>query len=189
MLEIVTKAARAPALSAAASTGPPMIAPLPEVARFSLRLRPTLAAEIGTVAGFQLDLAINRASSGPRRSVRLGPDEWLLIGDAAEDDVIATEIAQALSDRFHALVDISHRNVVIAVRGAHAADVLNAGCPLDLAADKFPTGFATRTLLGKAEIILIREDDAPSFRVECGRSFAPYVHAFLLEAARDFSSA
>jgi sarcosine oxidase subunit gamma len=171
MLETIARATRAAALTASASTGTPEIAPLPDAARFALRLRPTLAAELGAVAGFPLDLAINRASPGPRRSIRLGPD---------------AEIAEALGDRFHALVEISHRNVGLAVRGAHAPDVLNAGCPLDLSAAAFPPGFATRTLLGKAEIVLIREDDAPTYRVECWRSFAPYVHGFLLEAARDF---
>ncbi|MCX5577901.1 sarcosine oxidase subunit gamma [Kaistia terrae] len=189
MLETVNRVTRATALAATASAGTPEIAPLPDAARFALRLRPALASEMGAVAGFPLDLAINSASSGPRRSIRLGPDEWLLIGDAAEAEAIAAEIAQAFGERFHALVEISHRNVGIAVRGAHAADVLNAGCPLDLAAAAFPTGFATRTLLGKAEIVLIREDDAPTYRVECWRSFAPYVHGFLLEAARDFDGA
>jgi len=40
-------------------------------------------------------------------------------------------------------------------------------------------------LLGKAEIVLIRPASEPSFRVECWRSFARYVHDFLCEAARD----
>ena len=186
MLETFARATRAAALAASASTGTPEIAPLPDAARFALRLRPALAAELGAVAGFPLDLAINCASFGPRRSIRLGPDEWLLIGEAADADAIAAEIAEAFGDRFHALVEISHRNIGVSVRGANAADILNAGCPLDLAAAVFPTGFATRTLLGKAEIVLIREDDAPTYRVECWRSFAPYVHGFLLEAARDF---
>jgi sarcosine oxidase subunit gamma len=41
-------------------------------------------------------------------------------------------------------------------------------------------------LLGKAEIVLWRLDAAPAFRVDCARSFAPYVQAFLQEAAREF---
>ena len=49
-----------------------------------------------------------------------------------------------------------------------------------------PSAAATRTLLGKAEVILAKTDDAPSFEIECGRSFAAYVHDFLLEAAREF---
>ena len=104
-------------------------------------------------------------------------------------ETIAAEIAAALGTRFHALVDIGHRNVAIEVKGAHAADIINAGCPLDLFETSFPTGTATRTLLGKAEIVLLRLDDAPTWRVECWRSFATYVHGFLAEAARDFEIA
>ena len=49
----------------------------------------------------------------------------------------------------------------------------------------FPVGAGTRTLLAKAEILLVRT--APDrYRVECWRSFATYVHGFLQEAALDY---
>ncbi len=86
----------------------------------------------------------------------------------------------------HALIDIGHRSAGFEISGARAADALNAGCPLDLSARAFPTGTATRTLLGKAEIVLLRTDDAPAYRLECARSFARYVDAFLADAAREF---
>jgi sarcosine oxidase subunit gamma len=44
----------------------------------------------------------------------------------------------------------------------------------------------TRTLLGKAEIILSKCDDAPTFEIECARSFAAYVRDFLHDAARQY---
>jgi len=50
----------------------------------------------------------------------------------------------------------------------------------------FPTGAATRTLLGKAEIVLSRWDDVPTFEIECARSFAAYVRDFLQDAARQY---
>jgi sarcosine oxidase subunit gamma len=53
---------------------------------------------------------------------------------------------------------------------------------LDLAA--FSVGTSTRTLLVKAEIILWRRA-RQAFRLECGRSFAPYVAAILAQAAQD----
>jgi sarcosine oxidase subunit gamma len=65
-----------------------------------------------------------------------------------------------------------------------AATVLNTGCPLDLSQAAFPAGTATRTLVGKCEVILARTDERPAFEVECGRSFAHYLSDFLLEAAR-----
>ena len=59
------------------------------------------------------------------------------------------------------------------------ADVLNAGCPLDLADARLSDRHRHAHLLGKAEIVLMRLDDAPTYRVECWRSFAAYVHGFL----------
>jgi sarcosine oxidase subunit gamma len=158
---------------------------LPGESRFSLRL-PMSAAAVDEIAGFQLGMPINRgAQTGERWSARLGPNEWLIGGPKIGAAAIAAQVEAALAGQVHALVDVSHRNVAIEVAGAEAATVLNAGCPLDLAIVAFPAGSATRTLLGKAEIVLIRAGEAPVFRVECWRSFATYVHGFLVEAARD----
>jgi sarcosine oxidase subunit gamma len=187
MLETMGAARRVSALADA--SGPATIRPLPGAARFSLRLRDEDAAAIASVADFRVDQTLNSfAATGDRLSLRLGPNEWLLIGPEADSEGIAGEIAAALGERFHSLVDVGHRNVAIEVKGAHAADILNAGCPLDLDASAFPAGTATRTVLAKAEIVLVRLDDAPTFRVECWRSFATYVHGFLTEAARDFEA-
>jgi sarcosine oxidase, subunit gamma len=46
-------------------------------------------------------------------------------------------------------------------------------------------GMATRTLLGKAEIVLWRQA-VDRFQIDVWRSFAPYVREFLSEAAREF---
>jgi sarcosine oxidase subunit gamma len=155
-------------------------------ARFSLRLDLSLLPAARQVAGFSLDMPINRrVSSGERVAMRLGPDEWLLSGAEGEAAWIVRDVATALAGLQHSLVDVGHRHVALSVAGARAADVINSGCPLDLAPPAFQVGAATRTLLGKAEIILAKTDDLPSFEVECARSFAPYVQDFLLEAARE----
>ena len=70
----------------------------------------------------------------------------------------------ALAGLHHSLVDVSHRHVAFRVAGARAADVLNSGCPLDLSPPAFPAGAATRTLLGKAEVILAKTDDRADLR-------------------------
>jgi sarcosine oxidase, subunit gamma len=159
---------------------------LPAESRFSLRLPMSAAATPGEVAGFTLAMPINRyRANGERWSARLGPNEWLIGGHKAGGAAIAADVEAALAGAVHALTDVSHRNVALEVSGAEAAATLNAGCPLDLSIAAFPAGSATRTLLGKAEIVAIRMDAAPVFRVECWRSFATYVHGFLVEAARD----
>jgi len=157
---------------------------LPAETRFSLRF--PIGAAPSEVAGFRLNMAINRLEiEGARWCARLGPNEWLLAGPEAETDAIAQEIATALAGKIHGLTDISHRQVAFEIAGAEAAAVINAGCPRDLSEKAFPAGSATRTLLGKVEIILMRPGSDPVFRIECWRSFSRYVHDFLAEAALD----
>jgi sarcosine oxidase subunit gamma len=156
---------------------------LPAASRLSLRIKDSRVGTPCPVARLSLDQPINRVSATDGRfAARLGPDEWLIIAAPSEADDLRSSITEALADRFHALVDVSRASVAFAVEGRAAEDILNAGCPLDLDARHFPAGSVTRTVLGKCEIILFRLSDLV-FRVECGRSFGDYVHAFLLEAA------
>ena len=155
------------------------ISGLDQCARWSLRMPETLSVD-----GFGVDQPINRASSVEGRlCARLGPDEWLLC--APEGTAPGFD---ALQGRHHSLVDVSHRYAGFVVEGDAAHLVLAAGCPLDLDSTVFTAGSATRTLLGKAEIVLWRLDAAPAFRVECARSFSPYLQAFLQEAAGEFAA-
>lgn len=165
--------------SASPETGGAAVTRLAPATRFVLRLSPEDAAAAGVAGGFGLQGAMNHATGTSERfAARLGPDEWLLVASEAEAPAISAD----LKGRFHSLVDVSHRNMAFAVAGPAACEILNAGVPLDLNGAVFPVGAATRTVLGKAEIVLTRWEEG--FRVECWRSFAPYVHAFLLEAAR-----
>jgi sarcosine oxidase, subunit gamma len=162
---------------------------LPPRARLVLRIDPALLPASGEVAGFPLDMPINRYRASARgQALRLGPDEWLLWAHEAEARGVAADVATALAGRHLSLVDISHGRAAFAVSGAEAASVLNSGCPLHLSPAAFPVGAATRTLLGKCEVILARADDPPTFEVECGRSFARYLRDFLLAAVRGIGS-
>jgi sarcosine oxidase subunit gamma len=137
----------------------------------------------GSFVGLSLDQPINRFSAVDGRfAARLGPDAWLIIGTPSDADRLHSEIAATLAGRIHALVDVSQASVAFAVEGPDAENILNAGCPLDLDVRSFPVGSATRTILGKCEVILLRLSEL-AFRLECARSFGEYGHAFLLEAA------
>jgi len=158
----------------------PLIA-LGDCARWSLRLPLARAQQLGELAGYRIALDINRAARVDERlAARLGPDEWLLCGPHEEG--FESKVEAAFAGAPHSLVDIGHRYVAFAVDGAKAPLLLSSGCPLDLHPAALVEGTATRTLLGKAEIILWR---LGGWRVECARSFARYVHAFLREAARE----
>ncbi|MBA9070432.1 sarcosine oxidase subunit gamma [Methylobacterium sp. RAS18] len=186
MLETRYRAARALPLGALSRSAPACsgvsVRPAGAEARFSLRAR-LAAGTAPKLARLALDAPINTVGTdGEVWLARLGPDEWLVGGPEADADLLQGRIHEALAGLPHSLVDVSHRNVGIDVSGRQAAAVLNAGCPLDLSETAFPPGSATRTLLGKSEIVLIRATAAPLYRVECWRSFSTYVHGFLNEA-------
>jgi sarcosine oxidase, subunit gamma len=177
---------------------PPIIAAadwlkiLPPAARWVLhgdaRLR-ALAAPIWGV-GFP-EAACRAVVSGTRATLWLGPDEHLLLDFAQADAgteasrALAAALERATAEAGHALVDVSHRQFALEVRGAHAATILSGGCPLDLDLSAFPVGMCTRTVLAKADITLWRRRE-DAFHVEVWRSFAGYVGGLLREIAREF---
>lgn len=168
---------------------------LPLGPRFSLADRPPAsrfvfrgseAARLACSTAFDADLPRQLGFAGvgdERAAFWLGPDEWLLIADGVDPEMMAADIEATLGATPHSLVDVSHRQVGLDVGGAVAARALSAGCPLDLRLSAFPIGLASRTIFDKAEIILWRLEEA-AFRVEVWRSFAAYLAAALIEAAR-----
>lgn len=156
------------------------LATLAPAHRISLRAPAESVAAVSKALGLTLpQKPKTSASKGSQTALWLGPDEWLVI-DEANDPLEACASVEAL----HSAVGISHRNMAISVTGAGAANTLNAGCPQDLSLAAFQVGACSRTILGKAEIVLLRTGE-DAFRVECWRSFSDYVFTFLTEAARD----
>ncbi|GAA2829704.1 sarcosine oxidase subunit gamma [Aminobacter aminovorans] len=153
---------------------------LEPASRMSLRARPAAIAALSKALGIVLpEKPKSSAAKAGRTVLWLGPDEWLVI-DEAGDPVADCGSVKGL----HSAVDVSHRNVGIAIVGPNAAATINAGCPQDLSLQAFPVGAASRTVLGKVEIVLLRTGE-DAFRLECWRSFSDYVWGFLSEAARD----
>jgi len=156
------------------------LAVLPPAERISLRAPPASLAALSRALGLDLPAKPkNSAAAGGRTALWLGPDEWLLIdqtGDPLADCAAVNEL--------HSAVGVSHRNAAISISGPGAEATLNAGCPQDLSLQAFPVGACSRTLLGKAEVVLLRTA-ADSFRVECWRSFLDYVWTLLGDAAAD----
>lgn len=169
----------APSLAAGPTPGGLAIAVAPALDRLLLRGDPVA---LGATFGIALPTGPCRASEhGVRTALWLGPDEWLLLGPVGTLDA-RRSVAGA------AVIDIGHRQVGLLLDGLAGADALSTGCPLDLHARAFPPGACTRTVFGKAEIVLWRPA-AQRFHVEVARSFAPYVHDRLRAAARELASA
>ena len=152
--------------------------------RLSLRLDPDIASRLEAAAGFALTQPINRLVGDSKMSMRLGPDEWLLVALEQDADAMTLELQEALGSQLHSLVDITHRNIALALTGSRAVDVINTGCPIDLHPSMFPPGMSTRTVFAKCEIVLARMPDDTAFRLECWRSFGRYLEGFLINSAR-----
>ncbi|TGQ51208.1 sarcosine oxidase subunit gamma family protein [Mesorhizobium sp. M1C.F.Ca.ET.193.01.1.1] len=173
---------RRPALAGRALSAPGVkVEILPPAERISLRAPEASLAALSKGLGVTLPTKPkSSATKGGRTALWLGPDEWLIIDESGNDPLADCAKVSAL----HSAVGISHRNVAISVNGPAAAVTVNSGCPQDLSLEAFPVEAASRTILGKSEIVLLRTA-ADAFRVECWRSFSDYVFTFLSEAASD----
>jgi sarcosine oxidase subunit gamma len=159
----------------------------PPASRFVLRGPSAVMAAAGTALGLNIsDIACRSATQGGRSALWLGPDEQLLLAPVADGETVAGRLRDSLAALPHSCVDVSHRQIAIEVGGPMAQTILNAGCPLDLHIASFPVGMCTRTVLGKADIVLWRTG-ADTFHVEVWRSFADYASSFLAEATRELA--
>lgn len=144
------------------------IALAPPMARFSLRARQAQALE--TILKVKVPKKIGATGGG---IICLGPDEWLMRAEAGTAIKMGAGLAVAITD-------VSERSVCLIVDGPRAAEILMAGCPLDL--DNFAVGRATRTIYETVEIIILREAE-DRFHVEVWRSFASWLWTALTTAA------
>ena len=157
---------------------------LEPAARFILQGGPAARAAAGQAFGVALpEVACRANSAGGRSALWLGPDEYLLLATEGAAERVAAELEIALSGVSHSLVDVSDRQVAIALTGPAAREILCQGCPLDLDPAEFTAGMCTRTIFAKAEVVLWRRS-AEEYHLEVGRSFSGYVLGWMQESIR-----
>lgn len=124
----------------------------------------------------------NAWSGGERvTAIWLGPDEWLLTSPF----LAPAELEAAVRTAGATGVDVSAQRTTIRLRGAHARDVLETGCAVDLHPRAFGTGSAAVTLLGQAGVVLLGLGPS-DYRLVVRSSFATYLAEWLLDAASEF---
>jgi len=157
------------------------LTPAAPASRVSLRAASADVAALSKVLGLELPMTPKTSASNAqgRLAAWLGPDEWLIIDENGDP---LTDLRKA--EILHSAVDISHRNTAILVTGNGARATLESGCPQNLSDRAFPVGSATRTVMGKIEVVILRTGEN-EFRVECWRSFSDYAFGMLSEAAKD----
>ena len=163
----------------------PFLRHLPPASRLVLRgPSQALAAAADALGLPRSDTPCRAVRDGSRCALWLGPDERLLVGPADGAGEMRDLLQRALAGAPHSLVEISHAQTAVELSGAHAVPALNIGCPLDLDPASFPVDMCTRTVFAKAQIVLWRTS-LETFRLETGRSFAPYVTQILALASRE----
>jgi sarcosine oxidase subunit gamma len=165
-------------------TAPATITELPPTARFSLRCADPAA--IGPGFGLELPSRIGaRAAAGGRSALCLGPDEWLVEAPAAEGAAL-TEAFAGLAMRLPlSAVEVSDREVTLALSGPAVLDLIATGCPRDLAT--LAIGSGCRTVFDGVQVVLAREAE-DRFHLTVWRSFAPHLGALLDSAARELAA-
>ncbi|MFC4533776.1 sarcosine oxidase subunit gamma [Sphaerisporangium dianthi] len=144
---------------------------IPFLRQANLRLDP---ARQPSGLGVRLPLEPNTwLRSGDADVVWLGPDEWLVIGDAGLPR--SEEIA---------VTDVSAQRTTIEVAGPGARDLLAHGCAIDLHPSVFGPGRCAQTMLARAQVVLIAGED-DGFRVLVRASYARYLADWLADAAVD----
>lgn len=157
---------------------------LPPAARFILQGGQVACKTAGGAFRLVLPEQACRANAAAgRAALWLGPDEYLLLAPTGDAGTIAVELTAALAGIPHSLVDVSQRQVAWRLSGPDAGAILNSGCPLDLDPAEFPPGMCTRTILGKAQIVLWRQA-AEEYHLEIWRSYSDYVRDLLTDAVR-----
>ena len=120
------------------------------------------------------------------RVIWLGPDEWLILTEAAELDSLKGDLTRALIKSHSALVDVSDNSTIIEIKGRYSREVLMKGCSLDIHPSIFQTGCSAQIDLALANIILLKTADEPIYQIIVRASFARYIWDWLLDAANEF---
>ena len=158
------------------------IVPMQPATRLSVRGTVRGCREFAKSLGLSLPTKPGQISSATGKTILwLGPDEWLVI-DLDGSDKYLENLPDG--EKGCAVTDVSHRSTAFSITGNGAVSVLNAANPRDLSLSAFPINTGSRTIFGKAEVVLMRRGET-DFYLECWRSFTPYVFEMLRECARD----
>jgi sarcosine oxidase, subunit gamma len=113
---------------------------------------------------------------GMRDVLWLGPDEWLVVGEAGTESSTVEELERALADHHHSVIDVSANRIVFDL--TDRPEAIASACGIDLDPVRWRPGMCAQTLFGQAQVILHQRDERTT-RVFVRPSFAGYVEALL----------
>jgi sarcosine oxidase subunit alpha len=145
--------------------GPALNVTIPQVAATPMTSVRAAPDALERVLGLRPETPNSVAEGDGFRILWLGPDEFLIVGEAD------------LSETRHVDVTFNREILHVADRG-----ILAKGCGLDLDPRVFPAGRCAQTLLARTQVIL--EATPEEVLVYVRRSYARYLRDWLADAAR-----
>jgi len=113
----------------------------------------------------------------------LGPDEWLLLADPGQQQVLAATLRDAIGEEDGYVTDVSAQRTAVALTGPKVREVLASGCSIDLHPKATPLGSCVQALLAQTGVV--RDEDAAGFLLLVWASFAGYFADWLVDACTE----
>jgi sarcosine oxidase subunit gamma len=142
-----------------------------------------LLERLSQVLGAELPLAPNTAAGANPRMLWMGPGEWRLLGGS---DSLDEAVAEACGDALHHLADVTDGQIIFAIEGPAAPDLLAKGCSLDFHERAFPAGTCAQSLLAQLHVLIERPGEAPLYKLIVDRTVQAHLQAWMQLAAAEF---
>lgn len=130
---------------------------------------------LGVALGLGVPAPNRFTSNGDIALSAVAPGEWLLTGTSDGAAAALTHAEAAFPNETILALDLTHGRVVLRLEGPEGQDWLAALTPLDLRAERLPTGAAVCTRFGDIGMFVARTSDIPAFLLIADQSYAGYI--------------
>ena len=114
----------------------------------------------------------------------LGPDEWMVTVPPGTETVLERGLRDRLEGRF-SIVDTTGNQVWMHLAGPSVRQVLGKSSPYDFHPRNFTPGRCVQTAFAKASALVAAHADG-SVDLAVRRSFADYLHRWIVDAAEEY---
>lgn len=145
----------------------------------------SVPAALESVTGLSLPGPGEMRSARELSAVWVQPGSWLLVQPWRAEPSLA-RVVEAACGRTASIVDLTGGKAVLRLTGPKARDVLAKGCRIDLHPRAFGPGCAAATVIGHVDTLLLQVDEAPTFDLVVGSTYAASFLDWLEHAAEEY---
>lgn len=144
-----------------------------------------MTAALAGVTGLDLPQPGHTSSARDLMAVWTQPNSWLLAQPLRPGPNLP-RVLDAACGTSASIVDLNGGKVVLRLAGGRVRDVLAKGCRVDLHPRAFGPGRCAMTVIGHVKTVVAQIDDAPTFELIVGASFAVSFLDWLERAAEEW---